>query len=124
MSRIAPEWFTISEEASPQVMRRIADAVSSNAMVLQVRSSAMLAHWFMLDTILLANRANREGMHANALALMRQCVEAMSVIELGVCGHPGAEVVLLKWDSDQLSSGKLRAVTGQCMAAIRNRSLG
>jgi hypothetical protein len=48
-------------------------------------------------------------MHANALALMRQCVEAMSVIELGICGHPGAEAVLLKWDSDQLSSGKLRA---------------
>lgn len=43
------------------------------------------------------------------LALMRQCVEAISVIELSICDHPGAEGVLLKWESDQLSSGKLRA---------------
>ena len=69
----------------------------------------MMAHWFVLDTLLLANRANRDGMHANALVLMRQCVEAISVIELSLCGHPGAEDVLLKWDADDLTPGKLRA---------------
>jgi hypothetical protein len=78
-------------------------------MIPQVRSAPMLAHWFVLDTLLLANQANRDGMHANALALTRQCVEAISVIELGVCGHPEAEAILLKWDSDDLTPGKLRA---------------
>ncbi len=68
-----------------------------------------MAHWFLLDTLLLANQANREGMHANALALTRQCVEAISIIELGVCGHPDAEATLLRWDSDDLTPGKLRA---------------
>ena len=69
----------------------------------------MLAHWFVLDTLLLANQANREGMHANALALLRQCVEAISIIELGLCGHADAEATLLKWDADDLTPGKLRS---------------
>ncbi len=109
MSRPVPEWFPLSEQATPEVMRRIADAVKANTMSLQVRSAAMLAHWFVLDTLLLANQANRDGMHANALALTRQCVEAIGVIELGICGHPDAEAALLKWNDDKLNPGKLRA---------------
>lgn len=109
MSRPIPEWFTIAEEANPHVMRRIAEAVSSNAMGLQVKSASMLAHWFTLDSLLLANQANRDGMHANALALTRQCLEAIGIIELGICGHPNAEATLLKWEADSLTPGKLRA---------------
>ena len=109
MKREVPEWFSISEEVSPLIMHRVADAVSDIQMVPQVRSAPLLAHWFVLDTLLLANKANREGMHANALALTRQCIEAISIIELGVCGHADAEGILLKWDSDGLTAGKLRA---------------
>lgn len=109
MTRSAPEWLKLNEETTSQIMRRIADAVSANAMILQVKSAPMLAHWFILDTLLLANQANRDGMHANALALTRQCVEAIGVVELGVCGHPDAEATLLKWDADELTAGKLRA---------------
>jgi hypothetical protein len=108
MSR-PPEWFLIAEEVTPQIMRCIADAISTNMMTLQVKSSPMLAHWFMLDALLLANQANREGMHANALALTRQCVEAIGIIELGICGHADAEAMLLKWEEDNLSAGGLRA---------------
>lgn len=61
MSRPIPQWFTIAEEATPHVMRRIAEAVSSNAMGLQVKSASMLAHWFTLDSLLLANQANRDA---------------------------------------------------------------
>lgn len=107
MSSSTPEWFTICEDATPQVMERVGRTVTANAMVLQVKSAPMLAHWFVLDTLLLANQANREGMHANALALTRQCVEAISIIELGVCGHPDAEATLLKWDADELTHRKL-----------------
>ncbi len=109
MTRKVPEWFEVTEEATSMVMARIAASVSDIQMEPQVRSAPMLAHWFVLDTLLLANQANREGMHANALALTRQCVEAISVIELGICGHPDAEAVLTQWDSDNLTPGKLRA---------------
>jgi hypothetical protein len=109
MTESTPEWFQISELATSQVMSRIAAAVSANEMCLQVKSSPVLAHWFVLDTLLLANQANKDGMHSNALALTRQCVEAIGVIELGICGHPDAEAALLKWEADNLNPGKLRA---------------
>lgn len=108
-ARPAPEWFKLGEEATPHIMQRVADAVTANEMSLQVRSLPMLAHWFVLDSLLLSNQANREGMHANALALTRQCVEAISVVELGICGHPDAETILLKWEADDLTPGRLRA---------------
>lgn len=107
--RPAPEWFACTEQATPEVMRRVAEAVSANTMALQVRSAPTLAHWFVLDSLLLSNRANREGMHANALALVRQCVEAISIIELGISDHPDAEATLHKWEADELTPGKLRA---------------
>lgn len=109
MDRAPPEWFTLAEEANPAVMERIAASVSANRMTLQVKSAPLLAHWFTLDSLLLANQANRDGMHANALVLTRQCVEAIGVIELGICGHPQAEATLLKWEADKLTPGKLRA---------------
>lgn len=109
MSKSTPKWFSIGEEATPQVMQHIADAVSANAMSPQVKFSPTLAHWFILDTLLLSNTANRDGMHANALALLRQCIEAISVIELGICQHKDAETMLLKWDADEVTPGKLRS---------------
>ncbi|MBF3576669.1 hypothetical protein ISF62_14180 [Burkholderia pseudomallei] len=108
MERSIPEWFEILDGTTHQVMQRVASAVSANTMALQVKSSPMLAHWFILDTLLLANRANRDGMHANALALTRQCIEAISVVELGICNHPDAEGMLLKWDADRATAGELR----------------
>lgn len=109
MRRSLPEWFTFGEEARSQVMGRIAELVSNLQMSPQVRYAPMLAHWFILDNLLLANLANRRGMHANALALTRQCLEAIGVVELGVCGHPHAEATLLNWEADRLAPGKLRA---------------
>ena len=58
MSRQIPEWFPATEEANSETMRRIADAVSSSQMTLQVKSAPMLAYWFMLDSLHLANQAN------------------------------------------------------------------
>jgi len=109
MTRKTPEWFLLSEEATPQVMSRVAKATSGSQMSMQVRSSPTLAHWFMLDSLLLANKANRDGMHANALSLTRQCLEALGIIELGICGHKDSEAVLLRWDRDEITPGKLRA---------------
>jgi hypothetical protein len=109
MTRSIPEWFTAGEATTGEVMQRIAASIRDLPMAEQVRSAPMLAHWFLLDTLLLANRVNRDGMHANALALTRQCVESMSVIELGICGHLQAESILTAWDADRLSPGKLRA---------------
>src|SRR3546814_3475528 len=111
MSRPIPEWFTIAEASNAQVMKRIAASVSSNDMSWQVRSAGMLAQWFVMDSLLLANQANRDGMHANALSLTRQCIEAIGIIELTICGHPDAEEILLKWEADDLKIGSAHVLT-------------
>jgi hypothetical protein len=106
--RSVPQWFSLCESATPEVMKRIADAVTTLSLSLQVKNLPLQAHWFVLDSLFLANRANREGMHANALALTRQCIEAISVIELGLSKHTDSEAMLLKWESDELTPGALR----------------
>jgi hypothetical protein len=55
-----------------------------------------------------ASQANEEGMHANSLSITRQCLEAISVIELGLTQVPGAEQVLLRWEADKESAGSIR----------------
>ena len=109
MTRPTPEWFTLGEEANPLVMRRIADAVSSRFLPFHVEAAAMMAHWFILDTMLLANQANRDGMHVNALSLLRQCIEAISVLELTLSRHVETDAMLENWNADSVSAGKLRA---------------
>ena len=89
-------------------MKRIAEAVSAVDLPLQVKFLPMQAHWFALNALTLANQANRDGMHANALALTRQCVEAISVVEIGLCRHADAAETLLQWNDDRLSAGELR----------------
>lgn len=91
--------------------KRIANAATTaaeTALPLQVKFLPLQAHWFTLDALLLANQANRDGMHANALSLTRQCVEAISVLEVAISGHADAGDVLTKWDDDGLSQGELR----------------
>ncbi len=97
-----PEWFTIGDSATAPIMGRIADILSASELPAQVRFHPLLAHWFLLDTLALAHEANRQGMHANAIILTRPCVEAISVIELGICDHPSAEEMLEKWGEDRL----------------------
>lgn len=103
-----PDWFKFTDIATTETMQRISKSVASNNMDLQINHSPMLAHWFMCDSLLLSNKANKDGMHANALVLTRQCVEAISIIELGICRHPDAETILFKWRNDQMTPGKLR----------------
>jgi len=106
--QVPPEWFSLVEAAAPEVMSRIARAVDANAMAVQVRHSPMLAHWFMCDSLFLANQANRQGMHANALSLIRQSFEALNIVELGICNRPKAEGVLLEWEVDLVKPGEIR----------------
>lgn len=103
-----PEWFTLTEPFVEATHSRIVVAVKNVALAPQVRSSPMLAYWFLMDALELSDHANRRGMHAPALAIIRQCVESLSIVELGLCGHGGAEQPLLEWEDDKKTNGALR----------------
>ena len=107
-SRGQPDWFVLIEQATGPTMEHVRDAIEAHVLPIQIKYAPTLAHWFVLDSLYLANDANRTGMHANALALTRQCIEAFSVIELGMCGRADAEDVLQKWWDDAMTAGQLR----------------
>lgn len=106
--RSTPEWFALSEEATPLIMEQVAAAVDNLPLPQQVRFLPLQAFWFLADSLYLANRANREGMHANALSITRQCLEAISIIELGLAVTPGAFQTLERWEQDKETPGSLR----------------
>lgn len=103
-----PDWFKLAEPFTEATHPRIRVALNDVGLDPQIRNSPMLAYWFLMDTLELSDHANRRGMHAPALAIIRQCVESLSVIELGLCGHDGAERALLEWEADKRSGGELR----------------
>lgn len=105
----APEWFRLADDCTFATMQHIAESIQELSLPLQVKFVPMQAHWFILDSLLLANQANRDGMHANALSLTRQCLEAVSVVELGLTAHSGAAEMLLRWERDKITAGALRA---------------
>lgn len=108
MTRTEPEWFSKTNEATAKIMERVAEALQHAGLPVEKKHFPIMAHYFFLDSLYYANTANRDGAHANALAITRQCLEAMSVIELGMCRHPDREDLLGKWWSGDVTPGQMR----------------
>jgi len=103
-----PEWFVLSDEARPLTLQRLAESLDNLRLPLQIRTAPLQAFWFLSNSLFLASQANQDGMHANALSITRQCIEAISVIELGLSQLPGAEQMLLRWEKDEKTAGEIR----------------
>lgn len=56
----------------------------------------------------IAYEANKAGIHANALSQTRYCIEALAIIELGMCRKHGREAILEDWLKGKASPGKVR----------------
>jgi hypothetical protein len=106
--RPLPDWFTTAEEANPGILERIAAATRNLKLPLKVALPPTEAFWFLLNSMQIANRANRDGMHANALAITRQCLEAISILELGLVPSAEAVTLLERWQDEKVSAGEIR----------------
>ena len=104
-----PEWFALSEELSPLVFQRLSFALSNVQLPISIKLQPLQAFWHLMNVLYLANQANREGMHANALSITRQCIECISIIELGLSRHDEATELLVRWNDDKVKPGELRA---------------
>jgi hypothetical protein len=104
-----PEWFVLSEELSPLVFQRLSFALSNVSLPMNIKMQPLQAFWHVLNVLHIANQANREGMHANALSITRQCIECISIIELGLSQNSEAFGLLERWNRDGLRPGDLRA---------------
>lgn len=103
-----PEWFTLSEQLTPLTFKRLDLALSNLDLPIEVKQQPLQAFWHLLNVLYIANKANREGMHANALSITRQCIECISLIEIGLSRHPEAFDLLSRWNADKVRPGDLR----------------
>lgn len=106
--RNRPEWFTRAEEAFHPVHQRVAAAIKSHALPTHLSFAPQEAVYFFVHAMEIAYEANKAGIHANALSQTRYCIEAMAVIELGICRTNGREAVLEDWLEGRASPGKIR----------------
>jgi hypothetical protein len=104
----APEWFAAAEGAIPEVLRRLAKAVDHLPLPIQIGLAPSQAFWFLAASMTLAREANLRGMHANALSITRQCLEAISIVELGLSREDSAAAVLESWLHNKETPGSIR----------------
>jgi hypothetical protein len=67
---------------------------------------ALLHFWDFFQT---SNEANRGGRHSVAICLLRQCVEALSIIDLALQDPDYGDPLLDQWDLGRKSSGSIRS---------------
>jgi hypothetical protein len=103
-----PEWFILSDEASPEIWKRAGRAMEASELSPDLKILPMQAYWFYVTSLGVANDANRVGMHANALAMTRFCIECLSLIELGLCRETDRESILQRWKEGAATPGHLR----------------
>lgn len=103
-----PEWFTRAEEAIDPVCQRIATAIQSNDLPTHLALAPQEAVHFFMHSMKIAYEANKAGIHANALSQTRYCIEALAIIELGICRKNGREAILDDWLKGKATPGKIR----------------
>ena len=61
-----------------------------------------------LESVRLSRLANEGGAHAVAVGLLRDAVEALSLVALGISHDPDKVRLLNQWNEERLSAGELR----------------
>jgi len=61
-----------------------------------------------LESVRLSRLANEGGAHAVAVGLLRDAVEALSIVALGISHCPDKIQLLNKWNEERLSAGEIR----------------
>lgn len=103
-----PEWIERSNEAYEPIHKRIANAIQNNGLPVHLSLAPQEALYFFINSMQIAYDANLAGIHANALAQTRYCIEALSIVELGVTRKAGREETLERWLHNEITPGKLR----------------
>lgn len=75
---------------------------------LQLRFIPHYAGKHCLESVRLSRLANEGGAHAVSVGLLRDAVETLSLVAVGICHHPEKMAVLNKWNEEKLSAGEIR----------------
>ncbi len=107
---LPPMWYRQGQRLFWELPKYSFDTASGcKDLPLDIATTAVCASIHFIHCLNLSVEANQKGQHAVSIALVRQCVEALGVIELGVLKDRNVSAALLQaWKSDQKTAGALR----------------
>lgn len=104
-----PEWLRVGEGIIGPLLRDSSISLQgfsgTDFHVTQLPSLALNHYAHSLQTSI---EINREGRHAVAISLLRQAIEALTIVELGLVDSEFSYPLLERWDSGKKSHGELR----------------
>lgn len=104
-----PRWLEICQENLIPLLEHTSASLSErNDLAADVLIAPLLASFHLHQCVLSSVDANEKGRHSVALALLRQCVEALTIVEVGLQPHEFAADVLLSWVEDRITQGQIR----------------
>ena len=104
-----PRWLDICDQYMwPVVKASLARAGSCAGREPRESAAVHSAAIHFAHCLDFSQRANREGRHAVAISLARQCVEGLTIVDLGFCGSPDASSLLGAWIDGRKSQGEVR----------------
>lgn len=103
-----PNWLILSDQAFHPIYERMGRAVQENDLDPQLRPIPGEAFRFLIYLLGYSDDANRQGRHSVSIALLRQCVEAISIMELGIIRHADRSQQLVRWHERKATPGEIR----------------
>lgn len=109
-----PAWVRWSDQLLGQLMvaaqETLKPAPEADPDIAMVPYCALL---HLGDCFLVINAVNMEGKHSVAVCLLRQAVEALTLIDLGLQKSSFANPLIVQWKDGRLSQGELREALGR-----------
>jgi hypothetical protein len=119
-----PRWLEICDQYGwPVVETTIARAAVYRKRQPSVSAAVHCAAIHFGHCLDYSQRANVEGRHALAISLARQCVEVLTIVDLGLSDGDGPESVLGQWINGAKSHGELRKWLEQNLWSSRGDGL-
>jgi len=103
-----PEWLMLGEELMEPVILMTLETLRSKALPDGIRPLPELALYHHIACTSAGYQANLDGRHSVAMCLVRQSVEALTIVEIGVHPEAFAAPLLDAWQDGQLTQGELR----------------
>jgi len=107
--RETPRWFQLGDELLwPTLELAYAIMQERSGLPVNLIATPQLGAVHLLQCIDTSTKVNLEGRHAISLGLLRQCVESLGVVELGLLPASYSEPILEDWRKGRLKAGGIR----------------
>ncbi len=109
MNTAKPRWLELGDELLwPLVgmsLSTLAEAHKADPDAWSIVNAAQIHFAHCIETSM---RCNEEGKHSVAISLLRQCIESLTLVDMGLQNHDFAFPLLMKWKEGKKSLGELR----------------